>query len=64
MTTITTPSRITVAGLACAVLAVFGVLGVVAGMVAVGKGAHWRGALVVSLSAIGSVVGYYWGSVV
>ena len=43
--------------------AVFGILGVAAGMVAVVKDAHWCGALVVTLSASGAVVGCYWASV-
>ena len=61
------PRNIVIAGLVCAALAVavspfiFGVLGVAAGTIAVAKDAHWRGALVVTLSAVGWSVGYYWG---
>ena len=70
MPNITTRAKIITAGLLCAVLAVFlvpavfGVLGVAAGMVVIVKGARWRGALVVALGASGAIVGYYWASLV
>jgi len=50
---------------ACAALSLFldplvlGLLGVVAGTVAVWKGARWRGTLGVSGSAVAGIVGYY-----
>ena len=44
--------------------AVFGALGVAAGMVAIVKDARWRGALVVTLNASGAFVGYHWASVI
>lgn len=52
--------------LMCAALAlfiapvVFGPLGVLAGMVAVWKGASWWGGAGVSGSAVASMVGYHW----
>lgn len=67
---ITNQSKIITVGLLCAALAVFlipavfGVLGVAAGMTAIVKDADGRGALVVTLSAVGAVVGYYWASIV
>ena len=63
---ITTPSKTITAGLLCAILAVFlvpavfGILGVAAGMVAIVKDTRWRGSLVVILSAVGALVGYWW----
>lgn len=40
--------------------AVFGPLGVAAGMVAVWKGDRWWGAAGVSVSAVAAVTGYFW----
>ena len=58
--------RPAIASLVCAALALavapamFGPLGVIAGMVAVWKGDVWWGAAGVSGSAVAAVVGYWW----
>ena len=55
-----------IGSLVCAALALgfapvlFGLLGVVAGTVAVWKGGRWWGTAGVSGSAVAAVVGYYW----
>lgn len=57
--------RWAIGSLVCATLAlavapvVFGTLGVIAGTVAVAKGARWRGSVGVSASAVAAVISYY-----
>ena len=57
--------RWVIGSLVCATLAlavapvVFGTLGVIAGTVAVAKGARWRGTVGVSASAVAAVIGFY-----